>query len=228
MRSLGKVQRTLILSCAGLGLLVLLLWSFLLSPRIATAQELKQQTAQVESANIALLKRHQEILTLGDQAPLLAKEAQRLFSRMPQSAQLPGVLRQINAAALRAGISARNIQVINATIPESIDKSIGSAHAPSASAATDLGVHLATMTIEVTVAGTDGQRLAFLTLLQELDRGLLITGNSAVNDGTSGTLTVTGTMFVLESRLPDLVAMAQQIIQRARQDALASPLAARN
>jgi hypothetical protein len=193
-----------------------------LAPRIATAQELKTQTAQVESANIALVKQHQEIVLLGEQAPQLAEEAQRLFSRMPQSAQLPAVLRQINTAAWHAGISSRNVQVINATIPESVDKKVGSEPPATGSDSVDLGVHLATMTIEVTVTGSNAQRLAFLTLLQGLDRGLLITGTNAISDGAQanvGTLTVTGTMFVLESRLPDLVAAAQHIIQRARQDA---------
>ena len=222
MRSLSKVQLSVIVSCAGIALLTFLLWTLVLSPRIATAQELKTQTEQVQSANIALVKRHQEILALGEQAPQLALEAQRLFSRMPESAQLPDVLRQITAAAERAGISSRNVQVINATIPQSVDSKNGSPVPATAAAAVDVGVHLATMTIEVTVTGTNTQRLAFLTLLQVLDRGLLITGTSAVSDGVNpnaGTLTVTGTMFVLESRLPDLVATAQEIIQDAHQDA---------
>ncbi|MDP2289393.1 MAG: hypothetical protein Q8M73_12625 [Actinomycetota bacterium] len=222
MRSLSKEQVTGIITCAVLGLLALAMWTLVLSPRIATAQELKTQTEQVETANITLVKKHQEILRLGEQAPQLAQEAQRLFSRMPQSAQLPEVFRQITAAARQAGISSRNVQVINASIPESVDKTGSAAQPTTAVAKVDLGVHLATMTIEVTVSGSDGQRLVFLSLLRRLDRELLITGANTVSDGAksnAGTLTVTGTMFVLESQLPDLVATAQQIIQKAQQDA---------
>ncbi|MDO9486404.1 MAG: hypothetical protein Q7K25_10135 [Actinomycetota bacterium] len=227
MRRLSKVHVSGILALSGFALLTFLLWALVLAPRIATAQELKMQTAQVESANFSLVKKHQEILALGDQAPLLAQEAQQLFSRMPQTAQLATVLRQINAAAQRAGISSRNVQVINATIPQSVDLE-RDARQVGAAAAVDVGVHLATMTVEVTVTGSNAQRLAFLALLQNLDRGLLITGTSAVSDGAkanAGTMTVIGTMFVLESRLPDLVATAQEIIQRARQDASESSLA---
>ncbi len=219
------MQVTVIIACTALVLLSFTLWSLVLAPRIATAQELKAQTEQVESANIALVKKHQEILALGEQAPQLAQEAQHLFSRMPQSAQLPEVFRQINVAARQAGISSRNVQVINASIPESVDKAAGAPQPTTGVSAVDLGVHLATMTIEVTVSGSDRQRLVFQSLLRKLDRQLLITGANTVSDGpktTTGTLTVTGTMFVLESQLPDLVATAQQIIQKAQQDASAS------
>jgi hypothetical protein len=219
---MGKVGVTKAACIVGIGVLALALWLLVLSPRIAAAQELKQQASQVESANIGLVKTHQEILAMSAQAPQLALEAQRIFSRMPESAQLPVVLRQINSAALRAGISSRNVQMINATIPESVASKAGTTPAASTADTTGLGVHLATMTIEVTVTGTDRQRMAFLTLLLGLDRGLLITDTSAISDGTSrnnGNLTVTGTMFVLESRLPDLVSNAQRIITQARQEA---------
>ncbi|MDP2014784.1 MAG: hypothetical protein Q8L05_11220, partial [Actinomycetota bacterium] len=128
-----------IITCAVLGLLALAMWTLVLSPRIATAQELKTQTEQVETANITLVKKHQEILRLGEQAPQLAQEAQRLFSRMPQSAQLPEVFRQITAAARQAGISSRNVQVINASIPESVDKTGSAAQPTTAVAKVDLG-----------------------------------------------------------------------------------------
>jgi len=226
MKRLSRVQIHAVLSWLALGALALLLWTLVLSPRIATAQELKAQSEQVQSANLDLVKKHQEILALGQQAPQLALEAQQLFSRMPQSAQLPAVFRQINSAAWRAGIGSHNVQVINATIPESVDKA--NATTPNSATGTrpvDLGVHLATMKVEVTVTGTDAQRMTFLSLLQSLDRGLLITGTKSVSNGVKGNvgnLTVTGTMFVLESQLPDLVANAQRIIQSAQQDAEAS------
>ena len=228
MRSLSKVQVAGLLAGACLVALAVAIWTLLLSPRVATAQELKVQSEQVESANIALVKQHQEILALGAQAPQLANEAQRLFSRMPQSAQLPDVLRQINAAAVHAGINPRNVQLLNATIPEQVDDKTDPALSGPATQAVDLGLHLATMDVQVTVTGTDAQRLAFLKLLQGLDRGLLITGTSAVTDGANanaGTLSVTGTMFVLESQLPNLVTTAQEVIAKARQEATDSTTA---
>lgn len=216
------------------------LWLVLLQPRIATAASVKQQSVQVEQANLALLKRHREILDLAAQAPAMAREAQRLFSRMPETAQLPQVLQQINAAARASGISTRNIQLISTSIPTSVTapEANGSAPAPggakgpgkavagAAAAATTIGVNLATMTLEVTVNGTSWQRAAFLGRLQSLDRGFLITAHNAVSDGTNkdtGMLTVNGTMFVLESKLPDLVANAQSIIARAQQEAALTP-----
>ncbi|MDO8732075.1 MAG: hypothetical protein Q7L55_05815 [Actinomycetota bacterium] len=199
------------------------LWSLVLSPRISTAAQLKEQSAQVEQANITLARRHGEILDLAAKAPQLAHEAQQLFSRMPESAKLPAVLRQIAAAAIASGISTQNVLLINTSIPESLDKVDNSSNQISANAASSLGVNLATMTIEITVNGSQAQRLRFLDKVQHLDRGLLINAHSTITDGThatSGTLTVTGTMFVLQSKLPDLVAKAQTIIDKAQQEAV--------
>jgi hypothetical protein len=82
------------------------------------------------------------------------------------------------------------------------------------------GVSLAEMDIGITVSGTRESLLAFLDNLQALDRALLITATqvsgAALNDPAAGeSLTMRGTMFVLQSELPDLVAQVEQLIAEA-------------
>lgn len=217
---ISKASLSISLTFTGVMLFAIAIWLVILSPRISTSVELKQQAIEVEQSNLLLAQRNREMLVMAKTAPAIVQEAQKLFSRMPESAQLPEVLRQITQAAVSSGISTRNIQMINATIPTSITTDAKLSPNETVASANGLGVNLATMKIEIAVSGSEQQRLNFLERLQKLNRGLLITSDSVTTDGVStntGTLAVTGTMFVLESKLPDLVANAQTIINRALQ-----------
>ncbi len=76
------------------------------------------------------------------------------------------------------------------------------------------------MKIDVTVAGNRPELLTFLDNLQGLDRALLvnatqITATPDPDAKVGETLQVGGTMFVLQSALPDLVAQVDQLIAEA-------------
>ena len=75
----------------------------------------------------------------------------------------------------------------------------------------------------VSADGTPQQNLQFLDNLQGLDRSLLVT--STIDSAVAGTedsrgpglesMQVGGQMFVLESKLPDLVATVEELIAEA-------------
>ena len=86
-------------------------------------------------------------------------------------------------------------------------------------------VNLAQMDISLTVNGDRKDLLRFLDNLQSLDRAILITSTeltSAILIGTDGEkfdtemIKVGGSMFVLKSKLPDLVANVKQLLQEAQ------------
>lgn len=199
-----------------------LLWTTVMSPRLSRVSALDTEVAQLGLANVSALKQERQIQTLAEQAPELARQAQELYSRMPQTAELPIVLQQITKAATDAGIRSADITVLNTGIPESVVDEKKPEPGSAGAAAESVGVKLATMGIEVTVTGTNRQLLAFLDNLQSLDRAVLVTETSfatavdAVAAGPRESLTVRGTMFVLESQLPDLVTNAQRVIDEAR------------
>lgn len=216
------VAAGLILALIGLSAVM---WFVIISPRLSIAGELELKSADVELTNLGLLKRQRDFLDLAERAPQAATDAQVLFSRMPETAQLPILLDQISQAAIDSGISPNDIQVINASIPVSTAES---AKADDAQAQKSLGVQLATLDLDMTVDGSREELLTFIDNLQNLDRALLITATNLVDlpaqiDGNRQTLTISATLFVLESRLPDLVTNAQIIIDRAQADSESVP-----
>lgn len=194
------------------------LWFGILSPRMSHAAEVEESAAQVQTGNLALLSQLNHLRTMTANAPDVARRAQDLFRTMPSDADLAPVLNEVTQAATQSGIPAEGVMAITPSIP--IPLVAGRpvpGQAPAAAQAASLGVHIATMPLSVTVQGTDSQLQGFLSRLQHLDRAFLVTGTQFTTaPGAGGTkpgvqeLTVTGTLFVLQSTLPDLVAAVQQ------------------
>lgn len=209
-------------------------WFLVLAPRIASAAEIAAQAEQVDSATLAMQGRYRQTVTQAASATQAATDAQALFESMPQQAELPDVLLNIIDAAKRAGIDAKQISVINASVPRSLTGNEATGADPESAAgaaAKGLGVELAQLDVDVTVNGDRASLLVFLDNLQRLDRAVLVTAtgltdlNQSANGGPENapakaggggqSLDVTGSMFVLQSKLPDLVAAVQEVIDES-------------
>lgn len=203
-------------------------WFAVLSPRLSTASLLREQATALETANLSLRNQYNQALAQAEAAPEAAAEAQVLFARMPRTAELATILEQITDAATSAGISPNAVTTLTTGIPKPVTatgpgNAAGTADGTGTTAA-PAGINLATMDIGVTAEGTREQVLAFLDNLQGLDRSLLVTStiDSAVTDTEEGSggpelesMQVGGQMFVLESKLPDLVATVEELIAQA-------------
>lgn len=222
------------------GLAVLLavmavLWLAVLSPRLDEAGRLDQQAIDLETANLGLLNTYNRSLELMTQAPQAAEEAQRLFAAMPQQADLPRVLELITEAATDAGIAPEDVETLNTTIPTPIAPEAEAAPADPAeqeagepAAGGTAGIALAQLDVAVTATGTQQQALDFLDNLQRLDRVMLVTSSRILESAEQGagdrwSIQVTGTMFVLQSRLPDLVRTVDELLAQAQTVAGTSP-----
>ncbi|MDI1290577.1 MAG: hypothetical protein PSX37_11595 [bacterium] len=209
-------------------------WFFVLGPRIASSNDIAAQAEQVDSSTVAMQARYRQTVAQAASATQAAGDAQALFESMPQQAELPDVLLDIIDAAKRAGIDAKQISVINSSVPRSLtgDPATGADPESAAGAvAKGLGVELAQLDMDVTVNGDRASLLSFLDNLQGLDRAVLVTAtgltdlsqsanggpeNAATSPaGGTQSLDVTGSMFVLQSKLPDLVAAVQLVIDEA-------------
>jgi Tfp pilus assembly protein PilO len=210
---IGRVRVARIGALLALLVLAAIAWFLVLSPRLSSASELAADAEQLQVANLSLLNTYNRALDQAEAAPAAAATAQALFERMPQTAELPAVLDQITAAATDAGISPNAISTLTTSVPVAV----------AAGGAT--GIQLASMEIGVNAEGTRAEVLAFLDNLQALDRALLVTSNqvAAVVEAEGGrgpvreTVQVGGSMFVLESALPDLVAAVEELITQAEQ-----------
>ncbi len=188
-------------------------WFAVIAPRIETASDLQAQAADTELANLRLMKQVTDTRALLADAPAVAKRAQDLLEQMPQSAELPEVLDQITAAAIEAGIAPNAVSSITTAIP-----------VPLADPGTlPPEVLLAQLPVSISVTGSAESLTGFLDNLESLDRSLLIQSTQVADvagtaddpTATASSLQVTGTMFVLQSRLPDLVETVDDLLAQA-------------
>ncbi len=229
-----RVRTTLILGIVMLLIFGALSWFLVLGQRLATASDLGAETEQVEFATTSLHNRYRQTVEQAANATQAAADAQALFATMPQQADLPEVLRQIIDAAGRADIDAKQISVINTSVPRSLTGDPATGVDPESAvgvSAKGVGVELAQLVIDVTLNGSRPRLLRFLDNLQGLDRAVVITSTGLldlVQTGASSpedaptkansraqSLDVTASMFVLQSKLPDIVAAVQKVIAEA-------------
>lgn len=210
---LGKVAAVAVAAAIGLIAFAGIIWVAVLSPRLSETTALDSQAADLQLAQLSLLRKERDLQDLARELPSAAQQAQKVFARMPQSAQQPRLLRQLTQAATDAGIDARKVTAINTEVPTAIEGAGGNS-----------GVALATMTVTMTVAGTQEEVQAFLANLEGLERSLLITSVNLDQtvETREWTMSVTGTLFVLQSPLPDLVAAAEAVAAQADDSATPS------
>lgn len=220
---IGKVRLAQVIAIIAVLGVAAIAWFAVLSPRLATASELQQQAETLQTANLALRNQYNQALDQAEAAPAAAAEAQLLFAKMPQTAELPALLDQITAAATEAGIDPTAVTTLTTALPVPLTAETDAAATKEGNDALQ-GVKLATMNINVTAEGSREQVLEFLDNLQGLDRALLVTGttDTAVEaelgetaDRDLESMQVAGEMFVLESKLPDLVATVEDLIAEA-------------
>lgn len=199
------------------------LWLGVLSPRLSYASEVTERADAVSVSNTSLLAQVGRLRDMAARAPEVAARAQALFSTMPQEAELPAVLDQISGAARQSGIPADGILAISPAepMPLTAEAPAGTMSSTAAEAAS-LGVRIATLPMSITVQGDPAALRAFVDRLQNLDRAFMVTGTEfTTGPAVSGRgrvtqLVVTGTLYVLASQLPDLVAQVQESLQQAQ------------
>lgn len=197
-------------------------WFFILAPRLTEPTLLQAEAEGVELANITQQRKLADLTRMAEDAPLAAQRVQALLDRMPRQADLPDLFEQITQAALAAGIAPENISTITQSVPVPLDDPTLSAVGPLADALTsaqESRVDVAKLDLTVTVTAPEEQIIDFSRRIESLGRDVLISGLAVSNpsgmpDGERSA-TVTGTTFILESTLPDLVANVDQVLENA-------------
>ena len=217
-----RVRYTLIVGVLIICAVAAGVWFLVLSPRMSQSSDIAAQSDQMGVSNATLQARYHSSVKQAADAPALAAQAQAEFSKMPQSADLPAVITQLTDAARSAGVTADNIEVISTGLPLPV---VTAGADPAAAPAN--GVNLARMDVSMSVSGTPDQMLAFTENLLELDRALLLTSTNLTWDRQpdkplQSIMQMQGSMFVLQSKLPDLVAQVKALLA----DAVTAPAVA--
>jgi Tfp pilus assembly protein PilO len=193
LRSPGATK---LLGGLSLGLVAAAGWIFVLSPQTSALGEVQAQIQETKDQNdllqlqLVVLQRQEKAL------PETRATADALAARFPPTADQPGLFRAVTAAAVDAGIPARDVTTLTPTPPV-----LGSAtqtegvQLPSESASPDLARQTVTLTVEGSYRGS--QRL--LANLEQMPRAYLVTSVTVTTGTDPGTFvtTVTGDMFVM-------------------------------
>lgn len=212
--NLNRVRLTRLISAVLLVALTAIAWLFVLQPRQGVLAQADADLLAARDQQAALVSRSAQLRQLLAQAPDIAASAQALFEAVPQTAELPALLEQITTAATDAGIAAEDISVINTSIPVPI----ADADPAAAQAAEELGVSLGSIAVDVSVTGSADELLAFQGNLENLERALVIesVSMSASQDQTQAqTMSIAGRLFILRSKLPDLVERVDALVAEA-------------
>lgn len=198
-----KIRRMILLGALLIVVVAAAGWQFLLSPRLDEAATINAEAEQIEMTTVSTMAKYTDLRRKADELPQAAQEAKSLFASMPREADLPEFLKQITKAAEQSGIPPQDITTLSTSLPTPIDSGENPA------------VQLGTMSLSITVKGSLVEFRRFLDALVELDRSILITSTNVTiskDNAQESTLSIQGTMFVMQSPLDDLLKQVEDLV----------------
>jgi len=218
-----SVGTTKILGAVGLVLVAAAGWLVVLQPQTTELSGIRTQIdstrSQNETSRLALLKLEEQAKTLaGTRAT-----ARTLAARFPATADQPGLFRAVTAAAMQAGIPARQVTDLTpqapvagastgAQLPDAQPSDAQPSDTPpSAQPGTQSGTpkgELASQTVAITVQGSYDQLQRLLENFEDIPRSYLISSLVLGVGTTPGSFTaaITGLMFMMPAAVDPSVA----------------------
>jgi Tfp pilus assembly protein PilO len=182
-------------------------WMLLVSPQRSTADDLTAQAETQVQANVASQQKIDALKAQYTNLPSLQKELALVTTHLPQSANMPSLIRSLSQAAARSGVK---LQAVTPTNPTPLTTSATATATGSLSAPGQVNAIGVTLQISGPFANT---RL-FLSSLEAMPRSFLVTGLAITRDQKSAgtvtagaapgslTSTITGRVFMANPGLP--------------------------
>jgi len=155
-----KMRQWTVLTALGVVGVVAAGWFLLISPQSAHAKQLRHEAASVESSTSGLQTQISQLKEQQKGETAQQKRLAEIAQLIPDNPQLPGLIRQLSAAAHKAGVS--------------LDSLAPSAPAPVTAAAPT--TPLAQIPVTISVTGSYFNIESFMRALEHLDRALKTTG----------------------------------------------------
>lgn len=220
------MSKSRLITVVGSLILVVILiagWFLLLSPRLEKASDLRSQREAVASENVTTKATIDDLEKKKANIGEAQADAELLAGKFPSTAAEAELFALIRKAASDAGLPEKNVTDLTPGIPAlaSTDGSValpadqaapaeGEASDPNAApaAGTDAAAggekaaapaaQLATMSLDLSVTGSQAQVIRFLGELENMDRAILIeTVSFGDGEKGSGSATISGKMFLL-------------------------------
>lgn len=205
-------------------------WFLLVSPKKAEAADLQAQTASQESTNASLRTQLEVLKAQAKDLPAKQADLARVAAKIPDNPALPSLIRALTAAAASAGVELVSVTpgppaavaVPVAAAPVAADPAAPPADPAAAPAAPAAGAPTATaagtlagIPVAINVVGGYFEVAQFMSNLENLPRALRVTNltlapgtspvagegaSTTVEDGSSLTSTITGSVFMAADR----------------------------
>lgn len=235
---MDKLKQYVTLTVLGAVVIMAAGWFLLISPKKTEAADLQEQTASQVSANSVLATQLQVLQAQAKDLPKKQADLARVAALIPDNPSLPALIRAITAASTSAGVefvsvtpSAPALVAVAAPVApvaapvegEAVpaEGEAAPAAAPAAPVAPAAG-ELAAIPVTLNVVGTYFEVQQFLANLEDLPRALRVTNltvapgasptagdtTSGVDNGSSLTSTITGSVFMAAGRPPETPVVA--------------------
>ncbi len=187
-------------------------WFLLVSPQRQNADDIGVQADAQVATNAVTQTKIDALKAEYTNLPTLQKQLAVVQTHMPQTANLPGLLRNLSAAATASGVKLVSVTP-TPPAPLSAAASTGAQAASGVSAPGSVQV----IVVSLVVSGPFANTRLFLTTLEAMPRSFLVTGltiarDSASSAGSAGaatvkvgnplTTTITGRVFQANPGLP--------------------------
>jgi Tfp pilus assembly protein PilO len=210
----SKKGRIKFLGSAGIILLIVAAWFLLLTPRVASVEQMNLQVETITAQTINDQNNLKKIEKLALDAPDAARRAQALFSRMPYSVNPSDALTVFEDVISAAGVKSSDLQSLTAGVPTQLKVTAKSSKLPGL---TESSGNIAEIPVTLSVQTSQAGLIALVEALEKMDRIFIISSISFANKETSSEISVQikGSVYILQSALPDIVGQIDQLLLEA-------------
>jgi type IV pilus assembly protein PilO len=165
-------------------------WFLLVSPQRQSAEDIGAQAEAQVAGNAVTQTKIDALKVQYANLPTLQKQLAVVQTHMPETANLPGLLRNLSAAATAAGVK---LISVTPAAPSPLGTAAQSGKASDSGLSAPGGVQVIGVTL--TVSGPFANTRLFLTTLEAMPRSFLVTGLAIARDtaGQSGSSSGTTT-----------------------------------
>ena len=169
-------------------------WFLLVSPQRQSADDIAVQADTQTASNQVLQTKINALKVQYANLPTLQKQLAVVQTHMPQTPNMPGLLRNLSAAATAAGVKLVSVTPANPTALAGSAPTGKQADSPlSAPGAVQV------IGVTVTVSGPFANTRLFLTSLEAMPRSFLVTGLAIARDSQAASSTTTPSAKVANS-----------------------------
>ena len=179
-----KMRQWSILAAVGVVAVLGAGWFLLVSPQRSHASSLRQQAASQQQSNATLQSQVSQLQQQKLGLPAQQRALSQMAAKIPSDPELPSLIRQLSAAANRAGVDLRTLSPGAPTLATATPSSAGTSTTTSTTAPAG-ATSLAQIPVTLQVTGSYFNVESFFAAVEKLNRAMLVTAFTLTPDSAS-------------------------------------------